>query len=209
MEELKRQASRDNTNIPRLLISDAGLKPDEIGYSLEQFYQVPFHPYDQDVSPALDLVRHISEDYLRHQFWVPLSGSAEESIILIDDPTDTQRIQEIYKCIPAERYVFRVGLPDDIQRYLGHEIGARDETNIEDLVVRLEEVGGEDTTDQTEDVLSENTAVVIQLVNKLILEAHRLNASDIQRAARHAARPDTRAAWASTNCWRAARKSGA
>jgi len=180
LDQLKRQAAREHGNLARLLITEAGLRAEEVGYSLEQFYQVPFQAFDPDLTPALHLVRHISKEYLRHQFWVPLSGDDEEAVILIDDPTDTQRILEIQKIIPAERYMFRVGLPDDIQRYLSHELRARDETNIEDLVVRLKEEGGtHELAEQADDVLSENTATVIQLVNKLILEAHRQNASDI------------------------------
>jgi type II secretory ATPase GspE/PulE/Tfp pilus assembly ATPase PilB-like protein len=180
LEALTTQAHTEQSNLPRLLIKEAGLRPEEVGYSLEQFYQIPFQPYDPQLTPALHLVRQISEDYLRHQSWLPLSGDSEEAVILIDDPTDTQRILEIQKCLPAERYVFRVALPDDIQRYLGHDLGFRDETDIEQLVVRLEEEGGvQDMADHADDSLSENTATVIQLVNKLILEAHRQNASDI------------------------------
>lgn len=180
LDQLRRQAEAQNANLASLLVSEAGLTTDEIGFSLEQFYQVPFQPYDPGLIPALHLIRHISEDYLRHQLWVPLSGSDAEAVILIDDPTDIQRIQEIQKIIPADRYAFRVGLPEDILRYLGHDLGSKDDTNIEDLVVRLEEeTGGHELIEQSEDMLSENTAVVIQLVNKLILEAHRQNASDI------------------------------
>ncbi|HDQ41942.1 MAG TPA: GAF domain-containing protein, partial [Desulfonatronum sp.] len=180
LEKFKSQAFREQGNVARLLIKEAGLRPEEVGYSLEQFYQVPFQPYEPHVAPAMHLVRHISADYLRHQLWVPLSGDKDEAVILIDDPTDTQRILEIQKCIPAERYVFRVGLPDDIQRYLGHDLGIRETSNIEELVVRLEEESSmQELAEQADDVLSENTATVIQLVNKLILEAHRQNASDI------------------------------
>ncbi len=180
LEQLQNQAAQDKIDLPRLLIAEAGLIPDEIGFSLEQFYQVPFQPYDPGLTPALHLIRQISEDYLRHQLWVPLAGNDAEAVILIDDPTDTQRIQEIQKIIPADRYAFRVGLPEDILRYLGHDLGSKDDTRIEDLVVRLEEESeGHAQLEQSDDMLSENTAVVIQLVNKLILEAHRLNASDI------------------------------
>jgi len=180
LDNYQQQASQEGTSITQLLISEAGLRPDELGHSLEQFYQVPYHPYDPDLTPAMHLVRQISVEYLRNQCWVPLSGDLDEAVILIDDPTDMQRVMEIQKIIQAERYIFRVGLAEDIHRYLGHDLTPREETNFDDLVVRLEEEGSSDiVSDQLEDALSENTATVIQLVNKLILEAHRQNASDI------------------------------
>lgn len=180
VDQLRRRADEEGKDICTLLISEAGLRPDEVGHSLERFYQVPFHAHDPNLIPALDLVRHVSVDYLRNQNWIPLSGNADEVVILIDNPSDMQRITEIQKIVKADRYVFRIGLPEDIHRYLGQDLRAKDEADISDLVVRLEEEGGAcDLTEDMDDTLSENTATVIQLVNKLILEAHRQNASDI------------------------------
>ncbi|SMP45596.1 Type II secretory pathway ATPase GspE/PulE or T4P pilus assembly pathway ATPase PilB [Desulfonatronum zhilinae] len=180
VEQVRRRVEEEGGDVCTLLINEAGLRPDEVGHSLERFYQVPFHAHDPNLSPALDLVRHVSVDYLRNQNWIPLSGNADEVVILIDNPSDMQRITEIQKIVKAERYVFRIGLPEDIQRYLGQDLRAKDEADISDLVVRLEEEGGAcELTEDVDDTLSENTATVIQLVNKLILEAHRQNASDI------------------------------
>ncbi len=180
LEQFCRRAVEEGVDVCTLLISEAGLRPDEVGHSLERFYQVPFHAHDPNLTPALDLVRHVSVDYLRNQNWIPLSGNADEVVILIDNPSDMQRITEIQKIVRADRYVFRIGLPADIQRYLGQDLRAKDEADISDLVVRLEEEGGAcDLTEDVDDTLSENTATVIQLVNKLILEAYRQNASDI------------------------------
>ncbi|WP_052812774.1 GspE/PulE family protein [Desulfonatronum thioautotrophicum] len=180
LDQLVRRVAEEGGDVCSLLINDVGLRPDEVGHSLEQFYQVPYHAYDPNLTPALDLVEHITLDYLRNQNWVPLSGNADEVVILIDNPTDIQRITEIQKIIRAERYVFRVGLPEDIQAYLGQNLRAKDATDIADLVGRLAEEGGMgEQADHLDDTLSENTATVIQLVYQMILEAHRQNASDI------------------------------
>ncbi|WP_084185195.1 GspE/PulE family protein [Desulfonatronum thiodismutans] len=180
LEQFCRRAVEEGVDVCTLLINEAGLRSDEVGHSMERFYQVPFHAHDPNLTPSLDLVRHVSVDYLRNQNWIPLSGSADEVVILIDNPSDMQRITEIQKIVRAERYVFRIGLPGDIHRYLGQDLQDKDEADISDLVVRLEEEGGTyELAEQADDGLSENTATVIQLVNKLILEAHRQNASDI------------------------------
>ncbi|GAB6059749.1 GspE/PulE family protein [Desulfonatronum parangueonense] len=180
LDELQHRAAAEQVSILHLLITDAGLRPEEVGYSLEQFHQVPFMSYDPEIIPALHLVDGVSEQYLRNNNWLPISGDHQEVVILIDDPTDSQRIQEIQKIIPADRYVLRIGLPEDIQRYLRHDLDRSDEAGISDLVDRLEEEGGDlKREEHLEDALSENTATVIILVKKLIQEAHRQNASDI------------------------------
>ncbi|PTN37760.1 GspE/PulE family protein [Desulfonatronum sp. SC1] len=180
LDQLLLRAEEEGADLCAMLVGEAGLRPDEVGHSLERFYQVPFHAHDPNLTPALDLVRHVPVDYLRNQNWIPLSGDADEVLILIDNPSDMQRITEIQKIVRSERYVFRIGLPGDIHRYLGHELQDKDEADISDLVVRLEEEGGAcELAELADDGLSENTATVIQLVNKLILEAYRQNASDI------------------------------
>ncbi|SDB26053.1 Type II secretory pathway ATPase GspE/PulE or T4P pilus assembly pathway ATPase PilB [Desulfonatronum thiosulfatophilum] len=180
LSELQKRAAAEQVSLTHLLVSDAGLRPEEVGYSLEQFHQVPYMAYDPEIMPALHLVDGVSEQYLRNNNWLPLSGDHQEVVILIDDPTDSQRIQEIQKIIPADRYIMRIGLPEDIQRYLRHDLDKSSEAGISDLVDRLEEEGGElEREDHLEDALSENTATVIILVKKLIQEAHRQNASDI------------------------------
>ena len=83
---------------------------------------------------------------------------------------------EIQGILNAKNYVFRVGLPEDILKFLG---GGQED----DVFKNLQEEGGvelEETEDDSED--SENAAAasgIIQLVNRIIVQAERLGGSDI------------------------------
>ena len=174
------RAPNENTNVAHLLITEGHISAEEVGASLEHYYQVPFMSYDPNLEVPTDLIKGVNEAYLQRQLWVPVSGNSEEVVILIDDPTDTQRIMEVQRVVQAAKYVFKVGLPDDILRFLGIEVGGSDDgVGLDDLLDRMEDEVSEDVTETVDDESSENDATIIQLVNKIIMEAYKQNTSDI------------------------------
>ena len=183
IQELKARATQERVTLTYLLLSEANLQPAEIGASLEHYYQVPYFGFDPDHELPEDLMRGLNKVYLRKQLWVPVEGDRQRVTILIDDPTDRKRISEIQSVLRADHYVFKVGLPEDILRFLGHDVVPQvQESNISELVERLEEEAPNEETpeeDPEEDLVDENEATVIQFVNRLILEAYRSGASDI------------------------------
>ncbi|HBD08345.1 MAG TPA: general secretion pathway protein GspE, partial [Syntrophobacteraceae bacterium] len=152
---------------------------------MERYYQLPFSKYDPDLQPPRELLRTLNRAYLRSKHWVPIAGNRDKAIILIDDPNDANRIMEIQQVMNARSYEFRVGLREDILRFLGEAVElpteAGREMKLEDLVGKL----GEDDPFQEADIgdvksrIGENEAAVVQLVNRVIVDATRLNASDI------------------------------
>lgn len=112
---------------------------------------------------------------------MPVAGNKEEAVILIDDPSDYQRIMEIQGVVNARNYVFRVGLPEHIINYLRGGEEEDMEAGFDDVFASLEEQGGiaiESEDDDDEESLAA-TSAIIQLVNRIITEADRLGASDI------------------------------
>jgi len=184
LEELKKKSAKDAVSIPQLLITELKLSPEEVGESLERYYQVPFLKYDPDIQVPQDLIKNLNKNYLKSHFWVPVSYNQERVTILIDDPNNFNRIMEIQQVLNARSYEFRVGIREDILRYLGEGVTTVQESgceiNINELVGKLEgEVGLIDEAEITDSAVTENEATVVQLVNRLIVDATKLNASDI------------------------------
>jgi len=184
LEEIKKKAAADRVSVPQLLIAELKLVPEEIGESLERYYQVPFLRYDPEIQPPLDLIKNLNKSYLRSHLWVPVAFEKERVTILIDDPNDFNRIMEVQQVLNARSYDFRVGIPEDILRYLGEGVATvpdagGSEINLNELIGKLE---GEITQDEGEIAdtgVNENEATVVQLVNRLIIDASKMNASDI------------------------------
>ncbi len=186
-EELSRYKTRardERVAIERILIDEHGITPEDVGASLEHYYQVPFMAYDPGIKIPHELLAGINESYLLNQFWVPVAGDCKEVTVLIDDPTDTQRIMEIQRVLRVENFVFRVGFKEDILRYLGQggsQASTERTVGISDLVGKLGQAAAAPTVTDSEVAsdASGEEAVIIQLVNRIIVGAYQQGASDI------------------------------
>ncbi|HEY0961780.1 MAG TPA: GspE/PulE family protein [Pseudomonadales bacterium] len=182
LDELQKGAQLYGTTVTKALMDDFKIDPDEIGKSLELFYRVPYMKYDPKITLPTDLMENLGAQYLRNNLWVPISGSKEEVVILISDPSNYQRIMEIQGILNARNYVFRVGLPEHILQFLGGNKQEEDDTQgFEDVFKSLEEESGVevDESKEKDDEGAAATSAIIQLVNKIIVEAERLGGSDI------------------------------
>ncbi|MGV3593559.1 MAG: GspE/PulE family protein, partial [Gammaproteobacteria bacterium] len=182
LDELQKNAQLYGTTVTKSLVEDFRIEPDDIGKSLELYYRVPYMKYDAKITLPTDLMENLGAQYLRNNLWVPISGSKEEVVILISDPSNYQRIMEIQGILNARNYVFRVGLPEHILQFLGGNKQEEEDTQgFEDVFKSLEEESGVevDETKEKDDEGAAATSAIIQLVNKIIVEAERLGGSDI------------------------------
>ena len=190
LEGIEKMCAEGRGSMTYLLETEFELTSEEIGASLEQYYQVPFMGYDPDVILPEDLMDTLNKPFLVRNLWVPVAGDRSRAVILIDNPNDAARIMDIQRILNADTYEFMVGLEEDILRYLGVEpeevieVIEAPEANLEDLVGRLDEerqARGKAAGDAGagDELVTENAATVVQLVNKIIADAVELNASDI------------------------------
>lgn len=180
LSEFVKRSKKEVITMVQLLVTELKIPPELIGVSLESYFQVPFVRYDPAVEPPKKLMKKLNMSYLRRQRWLPIAGNLDEVVILIDDPSDVGRQMEIQRALQAKKYIFRVGFQEDILRYLG---GGDVSTYLHDLVGKMEDeeqVEGGDIDEGAEaGEVNENEGTVIQLVNRLIIDAYRAGASDI------------------------------
>ncbi len=182
LAELQNNVSLYGGSVTRSLMEEFNIEADDVGKSLEHYYRVPYMKYDSDHELPVDLLENTGVSYLRSNLWLPVAGDKEEAVILIDDPSDYQRIMEIQVVVNARNYVFRVGLPEHIQQFLRGDADADMEAGFDDVFDALGgedgiEIDGGDDDDEDEGLAA--TSGIIQLVNRIITESERLGASDI------------------------------
>jgi type II secretory ATPase GspE/PulE/Tfp pilus assembly ATPase PilB-like protein len=112
------RSARKGVSTSRLLQLDYGVNPDDIGASLEIYYQTPFVRY-QDNPVSEHMLKGINRQYLLNNLWVPIQAKGERVVILIHNPHDSEQIEEIKRILTAKEYEFRVGLPEEILAFLG------------------------------------------------------------------------------------------
>ncbi|NLW82001.1 MAG: Flp pilus assembly complex ATPase component TadA [Desulfovibrionales bacterium] len=208
LDDALSRAAQRGVFVSRVLRADFNLDPDAIGASLERFYQTPFVRYENN-PVSDQMLKGINRQYLIRNMWLPLHTGAGKAVVLVQDPHDADTVNEIRRVVNAKSYEFRVGLPEDILAFLGDSsqlpksvspggggwsTGA-EEGEPEDLTEELDdgddlsaslaelataaEEGLEFTQDEEEDISLESRQVAVRFVNKVIMHAHRVGASDI------------------------------
>lgn len=209
LDDVLSRSAKRGVSTSRLLQLDYGVSPDDIGASLEIYYQTPFVRF-QDNPVSEQMLKGINRQYLITNLWVPIQARGEKIVILLHNPHDSEKIEEIRRILNAQEYEFRVGLPEEILAFLGDRsqlpkgaAGAKgkveafeeaDEAEHEEFddydtgedlseaLADLEEAseeGLEVTQIEEEDISQESRQLAVRFVNKIIMHAHKTGASDI------------------------------
>ncbi|MFZ5562454.1 MAG: GspE/PulE family protein, partial [Thermodesulfobacteriota bacterium] len=111
--------------------------------------------------------------------WVPLCTTPDGEVqIAIDNPHDIQRVNEIKALFTGRRLKFCVSFKQDIYDFI--ELFTTDEvetSSIDEILSKMQEEDQE--VEETTAGVSEESSAIVQLVNKIIIDAYNRGASDI------------------------------
>jgi type II secretory ATPase GspE/PulE/Tfp pilus assembly ATPase PilB-like protein len=116
--------------------------------------------------------------FMRKNVWVPLGIEDGKILIAVDNPYDLQKIDEIKALFPGKIVAFKVALKQDILDAIS--LFTQDEkelAEIDDILSQLQDEA--EDFEEGDDFLDEGDSAVVQLVNKIILDAVSRGASDI------------------------------
>ncbi|WP_447980462.1 GspE/PulE family protein [Candidatus Nitrospira bockiana] len=180
------ESRKGMSDIDSILIEKYKVPKSDIGKSLSQFYQCPHVEFDDRTVIDPELLRNLNIDYLKKNSWIPFKRNKNVIEILIDDPNDLERVQDIQRMFPGQTIRFAVCLKRDIAQFFRVATGQVDATmpadggSISDI---LGELVSEAQSEQQEDAattgVDENDNVIVRLANKIIADAYRLGVSDI------------------------------
>ncbi len=164
--------------IENVLMSDLKISKQDVCNSLSKFYKVPFALYNKNTPIPGELLTGLKVPFLRNNFWVPLRLEDKKVIIAIDNPHDLQKVGEIKSLFPGRPVAFNVALKKDILDYI--KLFTQDEKTLASMDEILSQLEAEDAEiEEAESALGEEDSAVVQLVNKIIIDAHNRGSSDI------------------------------
>ncbi len=164
--------------IENILISELKVSKQDVGKSLSKFYNVPFVEYNQNTPIPSDLLTGLKVPFMRNNVWVPLRTEDGKVVIAIDNPQDLQKAGEIKPLFTGRPITFNVALKQDILEYI--KLFTTDEkelVSMDDILSQLQ--SEESEIEEAESALGEEDSAVVQLVNKIIIDAYNRGASDI------------------------------
>ena len=172
-------ARRRREPVEAVLMSDLKISKQDIGKSLSQFYKVPFAKYNANTPVPGELIAGLKVPFMRNYAWVPLRKEDEKIVIAIDNPYDLQKVGEIKSLFAGKSLYFNVALKQDILNFI--KLFTRKEkelASMEEIISQLRSEEEENIEDE-ESFLYEEDSAVVQLVNKIIVDAYNRGSSDI------------------------------
>jgi len=185
LSEAIKTARATQKSVASVLIEHYKVKIEDIGASLSNFYKLPFITYNDNWNPPRHLLpKGVKSNYLKHYSFVPYSENGQNIIIAMENPENLVAKDAIKKIFLGKKLEYCVALKEDIDKMIDVFFGkltpeiVQEGTSIEDLMGRLQTEQQEEE-EETSASLSEQDSVVVQLVNQMIIDAYRQNASDI------------------------------
>ena len=107
--------------------------------------------------------------------WV-VFPKGERFFVLMD------KIDSVKSLVAAEKYEFALGLKEDIIQFLDYFYGSsqtQEAGSIDDIMAKLDSTGSEEEGEGGVDMLTEDDSAIVQLVNKVVMDAYKKKSSDI------------------------------
>jgi len=181
-----RTARRKGVGIEDVLLDQFQIKPQVLGQALSRFFGVPYEPFKPDRIRPADLLKNLKREYLGSNHWLPLDETPEGMVVLTTDPERTRASRVVNNIFPKHPLIYKVcsqrefdATLDQYFGKLGDEAGHGLES-VDDLLTSLggdeEEIAGGITA---EDVSAAADNELVKLVNKIVVDAYKMGASDI------------------------------
>ncbi len=173
-------------SVESVLMSDFNVSKEDIGKSLSEFYNTKFISYDPHMPIPTDLLQGLKPGFLKYNGFVPIAKEGDKIIVVMEDPNFLPARDVITKILPGNRFEYWVSTKDDIEKIIDLFFNVKkiapltDSTSIETLITQLEsEEKAEEEEEEEEEYISEEDSAIVQLVNKIIIDAYNRGASDI------------------------------
>lgn len=174
-----RSARRRGAPLEDVLLDEFQVKPPALGKSLAHFFGVDYEPFRPERIRPTDLLKNIKRDYVEANQWLPVEETKDGLVIISPDPERTQGSRIPHNIFPKRKLVFRVCSHREFDQTVNQFYGSAgdDGSSIGELISSMDGEG------ESEDIAAEISAAadneVVKLVNKIIVDAHKMGASDI------------------------------
>jgi len=186
-----RTARRKGVDVEDVLLDEFQVKPDALGKALSSFFGVPYEAFKADRIKPSELLRNLRREYVETSHWVPVDDTPEGVVILTTDPERIQASRVVNNIFPKNRLIYKVCTQREFKSTLdqfygggGSSVGEttgsfEDMGSMDDLLTSM---GGEEEETgaiSQDDVSAAADNELVKLVNKIIIDAYKMGASDI------------------------------
>ncbi|MBW1740698.1 MAG: GspE/PulE family protein [Deltaproteobacteria bacterium] len=178
LDRAVQEARKTRQELESLLMKNYKISKQDMGKALSHYYKAPFVVYNERTPIPGELLGGLKVSFMKKNYWVPIGKDGEKIIIAIDNPYHLQKIDMIKSLFPGKQLVFHVALREDILKYITLFFqDEKEQSSIDEIIGQL--AVEEEEVEEAEKGVNEEDSAIIQLVNKIILDAYARNCSDI------------------------------
>ena len=183
LEQAMSAARKEKKPVESVLMSAFHVSKQDIGQSLAVYYKTRFIHHDDKMVIPGQLLKGLRVSYLKKNIFVPISQDGNKVVVAMENPDFLPARDAISRLIPGRKFEYCAALREDIFKIIDMFFNVerseimKSSGSIEDIIGQLETTE-EEYDDEIERVTEEDGAIV-QLVNKMIIDAHNRGASDI------------------------------
>ena len=172
-------ARRRAADIEEVLVDEFHVKDETIGRILAKYHRVPYEPFDPDRPRPAELLGKLKRGFVQSQGWLPLREENDELVVLATDPEHVRLSGIVQQVFPRRRVSYRYCTHREFASTVRHFYGREDSYLPIDTIIGRMESGPMDRSSDVGEERIEPDSATVQLVNRIISEAHRQHASDI------------------------------
>lgn len=185
-----RTARRKGVDLEEVLIDEFQISAASLGSALSRFFGVAYEPHKADRIKPTELLRNLRREYVESGHWIPIEETQEGLMILTTDPERIQSSRVVNNIFPKNRLIYKVCSNREFKQCLDAFYSGKssadatgafpvDESSMDDLLSNLGGDEDEVANVNQEDVSAAADNELVKLVNKIIVDAYRMGASDI------------------------------
>ena len=175
------EARNQQTDVESVLVTKYRIRKEDIGVALSMFYKCQFVEFSDKIILPPDLLANVKVEYLRKNYWVPLSRRGKTVEVLIDNPHDVQKVDNVKRVFAGYDVRFFVGLRQEILQFI--DVQSNDGADTGSIASMLGELAEETPLVEAEEGASGevdfNDSAVARIANQIIFDAHKAGASYI------------------------------
>ncbi len=182
-----RLARGKGVNIEQVLRDELKVSDSALGLTLSKYFGLPYEPFRPDRDRPTTLLRKLKRTFVISQAWVPIGEDDQGMVVVTPDPERFIGSRIVNQIFPNKKVSCRVCTSRDFAATVEHFFGSESDsasadtiasTSVDTIIRRMEGEISEARSSVVDDKVELDSATV-QLVNKIVLEAHNMRASDI------------------------------
>ena len=190
--EAMERSRKKRASVESVLMNEFHVSKEDIGRSLSEFYRTRFIPYDDHMVIPGQLLKGLRVNFLKRNNFIPVLQSEDTVVVAMENPGSLPARDAVKRLIKSKKFEYCVSLKEDIHKMIDMFFDVK-RTQILPSSGSIEEILGQLKTEDDEeddyDSMAEDDSAIVQLVNKMIIDAFNRGASDIHIEPRPGKRP--------------------